>query len=64
MERISDSCYGDVPLPLQAMLGMALYHTEVSACAFCHHTSLPQCGFHKWASHPSGKFLSFICASQ
>lgn len=24
MERISDSCYGDVPLPLQAMLGMAL----------------------------------------
>lgn len=26
MERISDSCYGDVPLPLRAILGMALCH--------------------------------------
>lgn len=64
MERIRDSCYGNVPLPLQAMLGMALCHTEVSACAICHHKSLPQGGFHRWACHPGGKFLSLICASR
>lgn len=67
MERRSDSGNGITLLLLQAVLGMPLCHTEVSACAVCHHRSLLHGSFHVqtvWASHPNGKFLSLIGASR
>ena len=51
MERTSDCGNGITPLLLQAVLGMALCHTEVSACAICCHRALLQGSFHIQYGH-------------